>query len=93
MTNLESDLAFTPLSFSFMQADHKGLVALLPIESHSFMTLAKCLNFILLHVRDYLETKQGIIVGCYPLHILTSKSLNKVQLKTHIFVKVDAPLR
>lgn len=57
-TNLEADLALTPLPLSLVQADHESLVALLPIESHCLMALAECFDFILLHVRDNLKTNK-----------------------------------
>lgn len=57
-TNLEADLALTPLPLSLMQADHEGLVALLPVESHGLVALAECFDFILLHVGDNLKTEQ-----------------------------------
>lgn len=57
-TNLEANLALTPLSLSFMQADHESLIALLPIQSHGLMAPAEHFNFILLHIWNNLETKE-----------------------------------
>lgn len=75
-----------------MQADHKSLVALLPVESHGLMTLAKCFDFILLHVRDNLKgDRKTSFIKCVSntLHNY-HRLLNSI---TYIFVEVDAPLR
>lgn len=59
-TNLEADLALSPLPFPPMQADHEGFVALLPVQSHGFMALAERLDLVLLHVRNNLKQKETI---------------------------------
>lgn len=54
--NLEADLALSSLPLSLMQADHEGLVALFPVQSHGLVALTEHLDFILLHVRNNLKT-------------------------------------
>lgn len=64
--NLEADLALPPLPLPLMQADHEGLVALFPVQSHGLMTLAEHLNFILLHVRNNLEMDKKQKISDFP---------------------------
>lgn len=57
--DLKADLALAALPLAFVQADHEGLVALLPVQCHGLVTLAEDLNLILLHVGDNLRNKNN----------------------------------
>lgn len=57
-TDLEADLALAALPLALVQADHEGLVALLPVQRHGLVALAEDLDLVLLHVRDDLREKK-----------------------------------
>ena len=54
-TNLEADLALPALPLPPVEADHVGLVALLPVQRHGLVALAEGLDLVLLHVGDDLR--------------------------------------
>ena len=58
-TNLEADLALPALPLPPVEADHVGLVALLPVQRHGLVALAEGLDLVLLHVGDDLRWGGG----------------------------------
>lgn len=53
--DLKADFALAAFPLALVQADHEGLVALLPVQRHGLVALAEDLNLILLHVGDNLR--------------------------------------